>query len=143
MNFSRLSLILVAFGAVSFVLWEEDVAIPLKLALVYFGGLGVFGGGLFAVIGALQRRRTPNARSNLLVDAGWTTVSFGLIASIGSYLVLTQTRCFSPFLRAGNCNLAGYYAPMYAGLALAAAGLGVVVFGRLFKTVASLRKLRQ
>ena len=143
MNFSRLGLVLVAFGAVSFVLWEEDIAIPLNLVLVYFGGLGVFGGGLFACLGALQRWRTPNARSNLLADAGWTTVSFGLIASIGSFLVLTQTQCFSPLLRAETCNLVGYYVPLYAGLVVSAAGLGVVVYGRLFKTVASLRKFRQ
>ncbi len=131
MNFSRLSLILVAFGALSFVLWEEDIAIPLNLALVYFGGLGVFGGGLFACLGALQRWRTPNARSNLFMDAVWTMVSIALIVSIGSFLVLTQTQCFSPFLRAETCNLAGYHAPIYAGLAVAAAGLGIVVYGRV------------
>ena len=106
MNFSRLSLVLVVFGAVSFVLWEEDIAIPLNLALVHFGGLGVFGGGLFACLGVLQKWRTPNALSNLFVDAVWTTVSIALIVSIGSFLVLTQTQCFSGFLRAETCNLA-------------------------------------
>lgn len=131
MNFSRLGLVLVAFGAVSFVLWEEDIAVPLNLALVYFGGLGVFGGGLFTGLGALQRWRTPNARSNLLVDTVWTTVSIALIVSIGSFLVLTQTQCFSPPLGAETCNLVGYYVPMYAGLVVTAAGLGIIVYGRL------------
>lgn len=125
MNFSRLSLILVAFGAVSFALWEEDISIPLNLVLVYFGGLGVFGGGLFACLGVLQRWKTPNARSNLLIDAAWTTVSIAAIVSIGSFLVLTQTMCMEV------CSLAGYYVPMYAGFVVAAAGLSIIVYGRL------------
>ena len=131
MNFSRLSLVLLAFGAASFVLKYYEPAIPLNLALIYFGGLGVFGGGLFACLGAIQRWRTQNARSNLFVDAVWTTVSLALIVSIGSFLALTQTRCFSPFLGAATCNLDGYYVPTYAGLVVAAAGLSVVAYGRL------------
>jgi vacuolar-type H+-ATPase subunit I/STV1 len=143
MNFSRLGFVLVAFGAASFVLDYYEITTPLKLALVYFGGLGVFGGGLFACVGVLQRWRTPNARSNLLVDAVWTTVSIALIVSIGSFLVLTQTQCFSPFLRAETCNLDGYYVPMYAGLVVAAAGLGIIVYGRISRRYTLQNKFRQ
>ncbi len=125
MNFSRLGFLLVAFGAASFVLDYYEIIFPLKLALIYFGGLGVFGGALFTGIGAIQRWRTPNARFVPIVDAGWTTVSFGLLVSIGSYLVLTETQCFEV------CSLVSYYVPLYAGLVVAAAGLGVVVYGRL------------
>ena len=131
MNFSRLSLVLVVFGGGSFVLRYYEPAVPLSLALIYFGGLGVFGGGLFACIGLLQRWRTPNARSNPLMDAVWTTVSIGLLVSIGSFLTLTQTQCFSGFLGPETCNLASYNVPMYAGLVVAAAGLGVIAYGRL------------
>jgi len=125
MNFSRLGFLLVAFGATSFVLDYYDPAIPLKLALIYFGGLGVFGGGLFTGLGAIQKWRSPDALFIPLVDAGWTTVSFGLLVSIGSYLTLTQTQCFEV------CSLVSYYTPLYAGLVLAAAGLCIVVYGRL------------
>jgi hypothetical protein len=125
MNFSRLGFLLVAFGAAFFVLDYYEITIPLKLALIYFGGLVVFGGGLFTAIGAIQRWRTPNARFIPLVDAGWTTVSFGLLVSIGSYLALTQTVCEK------GCNLVDYNVSMYAGLVLAAAGLGVIVYWRL------------
>jgi hypothetical protein len=100
--------------------------------------LGVFGGGLFACIGALQRWRSPNVRSNALVDATWTVVSIALIVSIGSYLTLTQTECFEV------CNLVGYNASMYAGLVVAAACLGIIVYGRLSRRIDSLpNKLRQ
>jgi hypothetical protein len=148
MNFSRLSLVLIAFGAASFVLKFYEPAIPLNLALIYFGGLGVFGGGLFACIGALQRWRTPNARSNLLVDAVWTTVSLALMVSIGSYLALTQTVCFVPSLSTVGwyveaCNLDGYYVPMYAGLVVAAAGLGIIVYGRISRRYTLQNKFRQ
>lgn len=125
MNFSRLSLVLVAFGAVSFAIWDEDLVIPLNLVWVYFVGLGVFGGGLFACLGVLQRWKTPNARSNLLVEAAWTIVSIAMIVSIGSFLVLTQT------VSTGACSLAGYYVSMYAGLTVAAAALSIIVHGSL------------
>ena len=146
MNFSRLSLVLVTFGAVSFVLDYYYIDDPLGGALLYFGGLGVFGGGLFACIGFLQRWRTPNARFSFLVDTGWTTLSIGVLVSIGSYLALTQTVCGYPFLVGGihppgPCNLDRYYVPLYAGLVLAAAGLGIVVYGKFPKTVASSQKL--
>ncbi|MGA2663441.1 MAG: hypothetical protein ABSF83_00650 [Nitrososphaerales archaeon] len=143
MNFSRLSLVLLAFGAASFVLKYYEPAIPLNLALIYFGGLGVFGGGLFACLGVLQRWRTPNARSDLLVDVVWTTVSLALIVSIGSFLALTQTQCFSPFLGAATCNLDGYYVPTYAGLVVAAAGVGIIVYERLSRRYTLQDKFRQ
>jgi len=127
MNFSRLSLVLVTFGVVSFALDAEDIAIPLNLALIYFGGLGVFGGGLFACVGAVQRWRTPNARSKLLVDAVWTTVSIALIVSIGSFLVLTYTEC----MEICNLNLTGYYTSLYGGFLVAIAGLAAIIVGSL------------
>jgi hypothetical protein len=105
----------------------EDIAIPLNLVLIYFGGVGVFGGGLFACVGAVQRWRTPNARSKLLVDAVWTTVSIALIVSIGSFLVLTYTEC----MEICNLNLTGYYASFYGGFLVAIAGLAAIIVGRL------------
>ncbi len=125
MNFSRLGLVLVTLGAVALVLYYYASPLNEDLALANFGVLGVLGGGLFTCVGVLQRWRTPNARSNLFVDAGWTTVSIGLLVSFGSFLVLTQTLCMEV------CNLTGYYFPFYGGFLVAIAGLAVIIVGKL------------
>ena len=52
-------------------------------------------------------------------------LSAGLFLALAAFLLLNQTLCMEA------CNLVGYYVPMYAGLIAAAAGLGMIVYGRL------------
>jgi hypothetical protein len=123
MNFSRLGLILIALGAISLALF---FATPIPdLTFVNLGFLSILSGAMFVLLGFLRRHTIAGNYGTSLVLTGWTFLAAGLFLALAAFLLLSQTLCME------TCNLVGFYVPMYAGLVVATAGLGMIVYGKL------------